>query len=187
MNNNLVNELWKVINDFPMYEVSDQGNIRNIKTGRIRKPQQNWSGYQMVTLRKDNKTYTKQLHRQVAIAFIPNSENLPCCDHINGLKWDNRACNLRWCTQKENANYKNHKPKTEEQKARQRKSYYRNRESRLEQMKQYREEHKEQIKQWRDTHKDYMKQYYQAHKEQRKLYYQQNKEKWQKYYQNKKD
>lgn len=42
------------------------------------------------------------LHRLVAMAFIPNPDNLPEVDHINGNKLDNRACNLRWVTRSEN-------------------------------------------------------------------------------------
>ena len=39
-------------------------------------------------------------------AFIPNPENKPYVDHIDGVKYHNFADNLRWCTQKENMNYK---------------------------------------------------------------------------------
>ena len=62
-------------------------------------------GYKAVTLWKDGKPYQRWLvHRLVATAFIPNPDNKPYVDHINGNKLDNRAENLRWATQKENCN-----------------------------------------------------------------------------------
>lgn len=63
------------------------------------------TGYYHVKLRKDNKTITKLVHRLVIETFIPNIDKKPLTDHINGIKTDNRALNLRWCTQKENMKY----------------------------------------------------------------------------------
>jgi len=46
------------------------------------------------------------LHRVVAKAFVPNPDNKPYVDHINGLETDNRPANLRWATQSENQHNK---------------------------------------------------------------------------------
>ena len=64
-------ETYKKIEGFENYSISDFGNVRNDKTGRILK-QSHRNGYQMVRLQKDNKTYKNDIHRLVAIAFIDN-------------------------------------------------------------------------------------------------------------------
>ena len=66
------------------------------------KPHKNTDGYMQVHLCKNGKTKTFLVHRLLATAFIPNPENKPCIDHLNGIRDDNRLENLRWVTHKEN-------------------------------------------------------------------------------------
>ena len=92
-------ETWKVINDFPNYEISNFGNIRN-KT-KLLKIVPNKQGYNIVVLCNGIRK-TINVHRLVAAAFVPNPENKPCVDHIDGDRANNHADNLRWVTAKEN-------------------------------------------------------------------------------------
>ena len=95
---------WKKVDEYENYSVSSDGTVRNDKTGRILKKCRNKNGYEIVNLYKNGKIKTFQVHRLVAIAFIPNHENKPCVDHINAIRDDNRVDNLRWCDCKENSN-----------------------------------------------------------------------------------
>jgi hypothetical protein len=63
----------------------------------------NRNGYLCVTLRKDKKSFTKNVHRVIAENFISNPKNKLQVNHINGIKQDNRVKNLEWVTQSENA------------------------------------------------------------------------------------
>jgi hypothetical protein len=100
-------EQWKNL-DFvgcSHHEVSNEGHIRCISTGRLVKFGDN-HGYYRVSLTRT--TDHKQKHflvaRLVAIAFIPNPENKPEVDHIDGDRHNNSVNNLRWTTHHENCN-----------------------------------------------------------------------------------
>lgn len=97
-----------------MYQVSNLGRIRScdrivcngrFEKGKIMKPCKTKKGYLRIDLSKDGKKYSYQIHRLVAISFIPNPKCKPCIDHINGIKDDNNVENLRWCTNIENVHF----------------------------------------------------------------------------------
>ena len=87
------------------YAVSNLGNVKNTKTGKLKSYGDNGKGYLHVSLWSNNKDTYRYIHRLVALAFIPNPENKPCVNHINGDRKDNRVENLEWCTYKENNNH----------------------------------------------------------------------------------
>lgn len=81
--------------------IRKNGRIDNRK-GKILKPGIDKYGYEKVILtngRKIRKTYT--VHRLVALAFIPNPDNKPTVNHIDGNKRNNNVDNLEWATWKE--------------------------------------------------------------------------------------
>lgn len=96
---------WKptyVFQDY--YMVSNCGDVKSLRTGRILKSAQDKNGYLYYVLCVNGNRKTVKAHRLVALAFIDNSECKPTVDHINGIKTDNRVCNLRWATNKEQTN-----------------------------------------------------------------------------------
>lgn len=110
-------ETWKDIAGYEgLYQVSDLGNIRIMdrmrrgrvgnyyfKTGGIKKTHLNHEGYVRTGLtNSDGLSATHTVHRLVGLAFVDNPLGLPELNHINGIKTDNRAVNLEWCTASEN-------------------------------------------------------------------------------------
>jgi HNH endonuclease/NUMOD4 motif len=105
---NAEDEKWAPINiEQSTYEVSDMGRIRNSKM-RIMKPATS-HGYYQITLRSGlEKSRHFQVHRLVAMAFIPNPKKLPFVNHKDGNKKNNRVENLEWVTQSENTIHSSH-------------------------------------------------------------------------------
>lgn len=95
-------EIWKIINDFEMYEVSNYGRVRNIRTGRIRKTRIKNNGYEIVDLCNEKGVFTRHIHRLVGEAFLPNPNNLPEINHIDENKLNNNVNNLEWTTHHKN-------------------------------------------------------------------------------------
>ena len=91
------------IKDYP-YVIHPCGTILRIykKHTREVKPLKRPDGYMRIGLCKNGKGKMFSIHRLLATAFIPNPENKPCVDHINGIRDDNRLENLRWVTYSEN-------------------------------------------------------------------------------------
>lgn len=103
-------EIWKDIEGYEdLYEVSDEGNVRNKNTGRILKPNKTHKGYLYVNLCKDGISKHKLIHRLVAQAFIPNPLNLLEVNHIDENKTNNNVENLEFCSRQYNVNYSIHK------------------------------------------------------------------------------
>lgn len=102
---------WKIINNYPHYMISDNGEIKSLsrKNGagtrikeRILKPDFSSRGYSRVTLSNEKGIKRYSVHRLVALHFIPNPENKPFINHIDNNPRNNNVSNLEWCTHSEN-------------------------------------------------------------------------------------
>ena len=88
------------------YDISNYGGIiMNRKTKSILKPFSDKDGYLRIKISVNSYQYTRAVHRLVAQAFIPNPENKPEINHIDGNKTNNDVSNLEWATRKENAHH----------------------------------------------------------------------------------
>lgn len=90
-------EEYHQISKLPNYTISNMGNIRNSK-GVILSPFLTKNGYKKINILRQG----YYIHRLVAESFIPNPENKPQVNHIDGNKKNNCADNLEWVTNSEN-------------------------------------------------------------------------------------
>lgn len=104
-------EEWRVINDYPNYSISSLGQVKNNKTGRIKKLSLS-RNYLQVSFSKKSHQKSFNIHRLVGIHFLPNWNNYNEIDHRNRNKLDNRVINLRWCSRSDNVKNKNKKLNT---------------------------------------------------------------------------
>jgi hypothetical protein len=96
-------EIYKKICGYENYEVSNQGNIKNIKTGKILKPQLSSSGYYNITLSQDGIRETPTVHSLVAMHFIETKNQT--VNHKDGNKLNNSIDNLEYVTYSENTKH----------------------------------------------------------------------------------
>ena len=94
-------ELWKPINNYGNYEVSNFGKVRNKNTKRILR-EYTKSGYSIVGLSKNGIIKSFSIHRLVGLLFIDNPDNKPEINHKDKNKNNNNINNLEWVTSKEN-------------------------------------------------------------------------------------
>lgn len=107
-----IKENWKPVIGFETYyEVSDMGRTRRIKEGaktfigRISKPILQRQGYAMASFSRNSQETRRSLHRVVAEAFIGECPEGKEVNHKNGIKDDNRLCNLEYITHSENVKH----------------------------------------------------------------------------------
>lgn len=112
-------ELWKdVVGYEGYYQVNNLGEVRGVErfvkhvSGGLKKVRSrvlyrhpDRKGYIRVLLAKEGKNKCCQVHRLVALAFIPNPNNKPCINHINLQTNDNNVVNLEWVTNRENTDH----------------------------------------------------------------------------------
>ena len=95
--------MWKDIKNYEgLYEISDEGEVRNYVTKKLLTGDINNFGYYRVKLYKNNKQKTFFRHRLVAQAFIPNPNNFSEVNHIDGNKSHNYKENLEWSSRTHN-------------------------------------------------------------------------------------
>lgn len=85
------------------YDIDEQGNIFSHKTKKFLTGSVFNTGYLMVRLTVNGIKKGYAVHRLVAKAFIPNPDNLPVVNHIDGDKTNNNLSNLEVCSKSENA------------------------------------------------------------------------------------
>lgn len=151
----MTEEIWRPVEGYEgLYEVSSYGRVRSLDRydkmnrfwkGRILNLSDNGIGYLRVQLYSNNKAKWFFVHRLVAIAFIPNPDNLPEVNHIDEDKTNNRIDNLEFCDHKYNLNFGTIKDRIRDTKL---KNGHWSGLSKEEYNKKWRQEHKSEYNEW---------------------------------------
>lgn len=96
--------------EFTDYGITSCGKVWSFKRNKFLKPTKTNSGYLKVVLCKDGKRKDFLIHRLVALAYIPNPQNLDTVNHIDECKTHNYVNNLQWMTCRDNKTYSSGKP-----------------------------------------------------------------------------
>ena len=157
-------EEWRAVPGYEgLYEVSNKGNVRNVRRNTLLRLSKTNNGYIRISLCKNGIKTGLTVHRLVAELFIPNPDNLPEVNHKDEDKTNNRVENLEWCDHKYNMNYGTRNIRAKETAI---KNGYYTGLSREEYRKKYRDKNKEKI---REKQRGYMREY-------NKNYYEKNRE-----------
>jgi len=87
------------------YTINRYGDVYSEISHKVLKPFKNPQGYCLIDISHEGKTYTRQLHRLVALAFIPNPLGLETVNHKDGDKSNNAVTNLEWMTRLDNVRH----------------------------------------------------------------------------------
>lgn len=99
-------EVWKDISGYESrYQISNYGRVKSLYRPGVFLSPQKWNKYRTVHLSKKGEDRVYSIHRLVAEAFIPNPNNYPFVNHIDGNTTNNCVDNLEWCTAKMNSEH----------------------------------------------------------------------------------
>jgi hypothetical protein len=102
-----VTEQWRSIPDWPLYEASSLGRIRNRKTGNVLSMSLSHKGYLRVDVYRDGKDYKRHVHRLVCAAWNgPPPFAAAQAAHLDGSRTNNVPGNLSWATNRENCSHR---------------------------------------------------------------------------------
>ena len=91
-----------------LYAVTEDGQVWSYRANRFLKPYHEGHGYLKVSLCRSGQRQQFKVHRLVALAYLPNPDDLPQVNHLDENKENNCVSNLCWSSAKDNINYGGH-------------------------------------------------------------------------------